>query len=175
MFFKLYVMPYQYSSRYTTFIIWIMVPGLQTENHTILAWHLEVDIHVCQSTSTLTFTAINQTDWNRNCTSVASAVNSTFSKTQMTNNHHWKVKFRFKNERIYHHTWSVLITKITCTLLMLHAWTALGCSVMQAMDTDCSTYYYTSYDLATTKQEEKKKETEVTEAKCETDPYGFPS
>jgi len=82
---------------------------------------MEVDIHVCQSTSTLICTAVNQTDWNRNCISVAPAVNSTFSKTQMTNNHHEKVKFRFKNERIHHHTCSVLITKVICILLMLHA------------------------------------------------------
>jgi hypothetical protein len=46
---------------------------------------------------------------------------------------------------------------------------------MQAMDTDCSIYYYTSYDLAITMREEKKMETEMAEAKRETDPYGFPS
>jgi len=42
---------------------------------------------------------------------------------------------------------------------------------MQAMDNDCSIYYYTRHDLTTTKWEE----TGVTEAKCETDPNGFPS
>jgi hypothetical protein len=99
-----------------------MVPSLQVRksHQTCMAFE---GWRTCMSIDKyfLTCIAINQTDWNRNCISVAPAVNSSFSTTQMTSNHHKKVKFRFKNERIHHYTCSVLINKVIWILLMLLA------------------------------------------------------